>query len=135
MTDAFQIVADNYRGLAGGKPFFTILLHNVVATIFLLISGVIVGIIPTFAIGANGFILGVVYRQTAEVLGCAGEASEGEERSPCRPPIDRKDAPAAGHPSRTVVCRRGGVVIGSRKFFIALGGIVISIVACELHSR
>jgi stage II sporulation protein M len=30
---------------------------------------VLVGIIPTFAIGANGFVLGVVYRQTAEVMG------------------------------------------------------------------
>ena len=69
MTDAFRVVADNYRGLAGGKLFFTILLHNVVATIFLLISGVVVGIIPTFAIGANGFFLGVVYRQTTEMAG------------------------------------------------------------------
>ena len=62
-------VVDNYRGLDGGKLFFTILLHNVVATIFLLVSGVIVGIIPTFAIGANGFILGVVYRQTVDMVG------------------------------------------------------------------
>jgi stage II sporulation protein M len=69
LTDAFQVVADNYRGLAGGKLFFTILLHNVMASIFILISGVIVGIIPTFAIGANGFLLGVVYRQAAEVAG------------------------------------------------------------------
>jgi len=69
MTEAFQVVADNYRGLAGGKLFFTLLLHNVMATIFVLITGVIVGIIPTFAIGANGFVLGVVYRQTAEMVG------------------------------------------------------------------
>ena len=39
------------------------------ATIFVLVSGVIVGIIPTFAIGSNGFVLGVVYRQVAEVDG------------------------------------------------------------------
>jgi len=69
MTEAFQVVADNYRGLAGEKLFFTILLHNVVATIIVVISGVPVGIIPTFAIGANGFVLGVVYRQTAEMVG------------------------------------------------------------------
>jgi len=69
LTKAFQGIAENYRGLEGGKLFFTILLHNVVATIFLPITGVIVGIIPTFAIGANGFVLGVVYRQTAEVMG------------------------------------------------------------------
>jgi len=69
MTEAFRVVVDNYRGFDGGILFFTILLHNVMATIILLISGVIVGIIPTFAIGANGFVLGVVYRQTAEVVG------------------------------------------------------------------
>jgi len=68
LTKAFRVVADNYRGLEGGKLFLTILLHNVVATIILLISGVLVGIIPTFAIGANGFVLDVVYRQTAEVV-------------------------------------------------------------------
>lgn len=54
ITDAFQVVADNYRGLAGEKLFFTILLHNVMATIIVLISCVLVGIIPTFIIGANG---------------------------------------------------------------------------------
>jgi len=69
MSEAFQVVVDNYRALDGGMLFFTILLHNVAATIFLLVSGVIVGIIPTIAIGANGFVLGVVYRQTAEGMG------------------------------------------------------------------
>ena len=49
--------------------FFNILVQNVRATIFVLISGVIVGIIPTFAIGSNGFGLGVLYRQAAEVSG------------------------------------------------------------------
>ena len=69
ITEAFKVVVDNYRGLDGGKLFFTILLHNVMVTIILLISGVVLGIIPAFAIGANGFVLGVVYRQTAEVMG------------------------------------------------------------------
>lgn len=35
----------------------------------MLISGVALGVIPTFDIGANGFVLGVVYRQTSEVMG------------------------------------------------------------------
>jgi stage II sporulation protein M len=69
MTEAFRVVADNYRGLAGGKLFFTFLLHNVMASIIVLISGVLVGVVPIFATGANGFFLGVVYRQTAEVVG------------------------------------------------------------------
>jgi len=69
MTEVFQAVVSNYRGLAGGALFFNILVQNVMASIFVLISGVIVGIIPTFAIGSNGFGLGVLYRQAAEVSG------------------------------------------------------------------
>jgi len=69
MTEVFQAVAGNYRELAGGMLFFNILVQNLMATIFVLISGVIVGIIPTFAIGSNGFGLGVLYRQAAEVSG------------------------------------------------------------------
>jgi stage II sporulation protein M len=69
LTKSFRGFAENYRGLEGGKLYFTILLHNVMASIFVLISGVIVGIIPTIAIGANGFVLGVVYRQVGEMVG------------------------------------------------------------------
>ena len=69
MTEMFQAIAGNYRGLAGGMLFFNILLQNVMATIFVLVSGVIGGIIPVFAIGSNGFGLGVLYRQAAEVSG------------------------------------------------------------------
>jgi stage II sporulation protein M len=65
----FQAVVGNYQGLAGGMLFFNILVQNVMATIFVLISGVIVGIIPAFAIGSNGFGLGVLYRQAAEASG------------------------------------------------------------------
>jgi stage II sporulation protein M len=69
LTKAFEVVADNYRGLAGGKLFFTILLHNVMASFLILFSGVLIGIIPIFSMGSNGFILGVVYRQAADVVG------------------------------------------------------------------
>src|SRR3990172_10669040 len=54
MIELFQVVVGNYRGLAGGALFFNILVQNVMATIFVILSGVIVGIIPTFAIGSNG---------------------------------------------------------------------------------
>ena len=69
MTEVFQVVVGNYQGLAGGALFFNILVQNVMATIFVIISGVIVGIIPVFAIGTNGFGLGVLYRQASEVSG------------------------------------------------------------------
>jgi len=69
ITGMFQAVVGNYRGLAGGMLFFNILIQNLMATIFVLVSGVIVGIIPAFAIGSNGFGLGVLFRQAAEVSG------------------------------------------------------------------
>jgi stage II sporulation protein M len=69
MIEVFQVVVGNYQGLAGGTLFFNILVQNVMASIFVLVSGVIVGIIPTFAIASNGFGLGVLYRQAAEVSG------------------------------------------------------------------
>ncbi len=69
ITGMFQAVVGNYRGMAGGALFFNILIQNVMATIFVLISGVIVGIVPAFAIGSNGFGLGVLFRQAAEVSG------------------------------------------------------------------
>ena len=69
MTEVFQAVVGNYRGLAGGMLFFNILVQNVMATIFVILSGVIVGIIPTFAVSSNGFGLGVLYRQASEVSG------------------------------------------------------------------
>jgi stage II sporulation protein M len=69
MIDVFKGVVGNYRGLAGGMLFFNILIQNVMATIFVVISGVMAGIIPTFAISSNGFGLGVLYRQASEVSG------------------------------------------------------------------
>ncbi|MGZ8463454.1 MAG: stage II sporulation protein M [Candidatus Deferrimicrobiaceae bacterium] len=69
MIDVFKGVVGNYRGLAGGMLFFNILVQNVMATIFVVISGVVAGVIPTFAISSNGFGLGVLYRQASEASG------------------------------------------------------------------
>jgi stage II sporulation protein M len=69
MNEVFQGVVGNYRELAGGMLFFNILVQNVMATIFVIISGVIFGIVPTFAISSNGFGLGVLYRQASDVSG------------------------------------------------------------------
>ena len=69
MTEMFQAMAGDYRELSGGKLFFNILAQNLMATLFVVIFGVIVGIIPTFVVGSNGFGLGVMYRQASEVSG------------------------------------------------------------------
>ena len=60
MTEMFQAMAGDYRELSGGMLFFNILAQNVTATLFVVIFGVIVGIIPTFAVGSNAFGLGVI---------------------------------------------------------------------------
>lgn len=61
--------------MAGGKLFFYILLHNVTASLALVGTGLLFGIIPTLAICGNGFILGIVYREGAQMLGHVKAAS------------------------------------------------------------
>jgi stage II sporulation protein M len=74
MIEVFQVVVGNYGGLAGGVLYFNILVQNVMATIFLIASGVLVGIVPVFAVSSNGFGLGVLYRQEVEGSGYARAA-------------------------------------------------------------
>jgi stage II sporulation protein M len=69
MIEMFQAMAGDYRELSGGMLFFNILVQNVMATMFVVVFGVIAGIIPAFAVGSNAFGLGVLYRQAFEVSG------------------------------------------------------------------
>jgi uncharacterized membrane protein SpoIIM required for sporulation len=45
-----------------GNLFFTLLLHNVTASILILVSGVFIEIVPILSMGSNGVFLGVLYR-------------------------------------------------------------------------
>jgi stage II sporulation protein M len=74
VTNALQTVGDQYRELSGGTLFFYILVHNVMASLLLLASGVLYGIIPVLAVGANGFVLGVLFREVAGTIGIAKAA-------------------------------------------------------------
>jgi len=74
VTGALQVVGEQYRDLAGGTLFFFILLHNVMASLLLLASGVLYGIVPVLAVGSNGFVLGVLYREVAATLGYGNAA-------------------------------------------------------------
>lgn len=56
------------EGLLGDLLFY-LLFNNVMASILILVSGVLIGIVPVFAVGSNGFVLGVLYRHAAEVAG------------------------------------------------------------------
>jgi len=74
VTDMFLSVTEQYLDLAGGTLFFFILLHNVVASLLLVISGLLLGIIPILSVGLNGFFLGMLYRQAADQVGYANAA-------------------------------------------------------------
>ena len=74
VTDALKEVGDQYRELAGGTLFFYILLHNVSASLLLLASGLLYGVIPVLAAGSNGFVLGVLFREVAATTGYAKAA-------------------------------------------------------------
>lgn len=63
MTDAFQVVADNYRGFAGGALFFKFLAHNVMVSILVLISGVLSGIIPILPMRGEVAVANLEYRR------------------------------------------------------------------------
>jgi stage II sporulation protein M len=69
VTEAVQVVGDQYRDLAGGTLFFYILIHNVMASLLLLASGLLYGVVPVLAVVSNGFVLGVLYGQEAMVAG------------------------------------------------------------------
>ena len=68
-SGAFKFIADALEGLSGGTLFFYILSHNLMASILILFTGLLFGVIPILAIGSNGFLLGVLYRQVAEGMG------------------------------------------------------------------
>lgn len=57
------------QGRAGGELFLLILVNNTVETLFMLLFGVLFGILPVLSVSANGFLLGVLYRQSAGSIG------------------------------------------------------------------
>ena len=68
-AEIFQSATEFYRDLTGGTLFFLILLNNTIASLLIILVGLIVGILPIISVGFNGFILGVLYRQTAGIAG------------------------------------------------------------------
>jgi len=71
-----QHVAEEFRGLmeplqsvAGGDLFLLILINNTIETLFMLLFGVLFGILPVLSVSANGFLLGVLYLQSAGTVG------------------------------------------------------------------
>jgi stage II sporulation protein M len=65
----FQELMEPYRNFAGGQIFLLILVNNTIETLFMLLFGVLFGILPVLSVAGNGFLLGVLYMQTAGTVG------------------------------------------------------------------
>jgi stage II sporulation protein M len=69
VLEIFISSLDSFRDVTGANLFFYILVRNVTVSFLSLLFGLLLGIVPLVCIGLNGFFLGVVYVQVAEVLG------------------------------------------------------------------
>jgi stage II sporulation protein M len=69
LTDAFRIATEPYTDQSGGVVFLFILLNNVIATILMLLLGMVFGVLPVVGVVSNGLLLGVLWRQAAKIAG------------------------------------------------------------------
>jgi stage II sporulation protein M len=76
LTEAFRALAEEYLDLTGGTLFLFILVNNVFASLLLLVSGLLAGVLPVLSVGFNGFLLGLFYRLTSGVEGYGRAALE-----------------------------------------------------------
>jgi stage II sporulation protein M len=65
VADAYARLVEPYREVPGGELFLLILINNVVGALFVLVAGVLLGILPVLSVGGNGFLFGALYRQAA----------------------------------------------------------------------
>jgi len=69
LVDVFEMATEPYTNQSGGVLFLLILLNNIIATILIVSLGVVFGILPVIGVVSNGFLLGVLWRQGAEISG------------------------------------------------------------------
>jgi len=67
--DSFILATEPYLNQSGGSVFLFILLNNLIATLLTLLLGIAFGILPIIAVGFNGFLVGVLCREGARVVG------------------------------------------------------------------
>lgn len=76
LADAFHTLTREYLDLSGGNLFLVILMNNVLASLVLLLAGLLLGVVPVVSVGINGFVLGLFYRLTADAHGYGKAAME-----------------------------------------------------------
>jgi stage II sporulation protein M len=58
-----------FQNRDGGELFLLILVNNTIATFFMLLFGVLFGILPVLSVAANGLLFGVIYLESAGTIG------------------------------------------------------------------
>ncbi|MBP2674504.1 MAG: protein of unknown function transrane [Deltaproteobacteria bacterium] len=69
LAEVFAAMAKTYREIEGGTLFLLILMNSVFASLLLLFSGMLAGVIPALSVVFNGFVLGLIYRQVSGTEG------------------------------------------------------------------
>jgi stage II sporulation protein M len=68
LVDVFMAATEPYINQSGGVLFLFILANNLIASILMLVLGVVFGIVPFIGILSNGLVLGVLWRHSAEAV-------------------------------------------------------------------
>ncbi len=76
LLQGFESYVEQFRQMPGGAVFWYIFIHNVVASLLMVGTGPLFGIVPTAGICLNGFLLGVVYREGVQAFGYGSAALE-----------------------------------------------------------
>lgn len=58
-----------FGGMSGGTVFLLVLANNVFASLVMLLSGLIGGVIPVASVGFNGFAMGLIFRHLVDTAG------------------------------------------------------------------
>jgi stage II sporulation protein M len=66
---AFDEMTAPLHDMTGGTFFLLVLLNNVFASLLMLLSGLLAGIIPALSVPGNGFLMGLIYRHLAAESG------------------------------------------------------------------
>jgi len=68
-----------FGDMSGGTVFLLVLLNNVFASLLMMLSGLLAGVIPVASVGFNGFAMGLIY---SHISGTAGHGQALLELAP-----------------------------------------------------
>jgi stage II sporulation protein M len=69
LAEAFTALTVPHSQIAGGTLFLLVLMNNVFASMLLMFSGLLAGILPSLSVVFNGFVLGLIYRHVSGTMG------------------------------------------------------------------